>query len=99
MTESSIFNSVSDYVSSMGGNKPIETILIANNGIAAVKCIRSMRKWAYQTFGNERAIQFVAMATPGKIKEILLFFVYSLRCLFIGLSMYLSIYLSIYVAI
>ena len=39
-------------------------MLIANNGIAAVKEIRSVRKWAYETFGNERAISFVVMATP-----------------------------------
>lgn len=39
-------------------------ILIANNGIAAVKEIRSVRKWAYETFGDERAIQFTVMATP-----------------------------------
>jgi len=39
-------------------------VLIANNGIAAVKEIRSVRKWAYETFGDERAIQFTAMATP-----------------------------------
>ncbi|KAG0634827.1 acetyl-CoA carboxylase [Tuber brumale] len=35
-----------------------------NNGIAAVKEIRSVRKWAYDTFGDERAIQFTVMATP-----------------------------------
>lgn len=29
-----------------------------------MKEIRSVRKWAYETFGDERAIQFVAMATP-----------------------------------
>jgi acetyl-CoA carboxylase/biotin carboxylase 1 len=39
-------------------------VLIANNGIAAVKEIRSVRKWAYETFGDERAIQFTVMATP-----------------------------------
>lgn len=39
-------------------------VLIANNGIAAVKMIRSVRKWAYETFGNERAILFTVMATP-----------------------------------
>lgn len=41
-----------------------DKVLIANNGIAAVKEIRSVRKWAYETFGNERAIQFTVMATP-----------------------------------
>ena len=30
-------------------------VLIANNGIAAVKCIRSIRRWCYETFRNERA--------------------------------------------
>jgi acetyl-CoA carboxylase / biotin carboxylase 1 len=39
-------------------------VLIANNGIGAVKAIRSMRRWAYETFSNERAVQFVVMATP-----------------------------------
>lgn len=39
-------------------------VLIANNGIAAVKEIRSVRKWAYETFGDERAIKFTVMATP-----------------------------------
>ncbi len=42
----------------------IDKVLIANNGIAAVKCMRSIRKWAYETFGDDRAIQFVVMATP-----------------------------------
>jgi acetyl-CoA carboxylase / biotin carboxylase 1 len=39
-------------------------VLIANNGIAAVKEIRSVRKWAYETFGDERAVKFTVMATP-----------------------------------
>jgi acetyl-CoA carboxylase/biotin carboxylase 1 len=39
-------------------------VLIANNGIAAVKELRSVRKWAYETFGDEKAIQFTVMATP-----------------------------------
>ncbi|KAI5477007.1 hypothetical protein MNV49_006965 [Pseudohyphozyma bogoriensis] len=43
-------------------------VLIANNGIAAVKEIRSVRKWAYETFGSERAIEFVVMATPDDLK-------------------------------
>ena len=55
---------VKDYVSSHGGHTVITNVLIANNGIAAVKEIRSVRKWAYETFGDERAIQFTVMATP-----------------------------------
>lgn len=62
------FESVAEYVKNRGGSKVIEKVLVANNGIAAVKCIRSIRSWAYQTFGNENAIQFVAMATPEDLK-------------------------------
>ena len=30
--------------------------------------IRSVRKWAYETFGDERVIEIVAMATPEDLK-------------------------------
>ena len=43
-------------------------VLIANNGIAAVKCMRSIRRWSYETFRNEKAILFVAMVTPEDLK-------------------------------
>jgi acetyl-CoA carboxylase/biotin carboxylase 1 len=33
-------------------------------GIAAVKEIRSIRQWSYETFGAERAVEFTVMATP-----------------------------------
>jgi biotin carboxylase/acetyl-CoA carboxylase carboxyltransferase component/biotin carboxyl carrier protein len=42
--------------------------LIANNGLAATKAIRSIKKWAYDTFGDEKTIQFIAMATPDDLK-------------------------------
>ncbi|XP_068641078.1 acetyl-CoA carboxylase 1-like [Aristolochia californica] len=54
---------VDDFRTSLGGKKPIQSILIANNGMAAVKFMRSIRTWAYETFGNEKAILLVAMAT------------------------------------
>ncbi|KAJ5903321.1 acetyl-CoA carboxylase [Penicillium tannophilum] len=57
-------SAVKDFVAKHGGHSVISSVLIANNGIAAVKEIRSVRKWAYETFGNERAIQFTVMATP-----------------------------------
>ena len=41
---------------------------MANNGIAAVKCMRSIRRWAYEMFRNEKAITFVAMVTPEDLK-------------------------------
>ncbi|KAF2663295.1 putative acetyl-CoA carboxylase [Microthyrium microscopicum] len=55
---------VKDFVAAHGGHTVIKNVLIANNGIAAVKEIRSVRKWAYETFGDERAIEFTVMGTP-----------------------------------
>mmetsp|Transcript_13003 Transcript_13003/g.28230 ORF Transcript_13003/g.28230 Transcript_13003/m.28230 type:complete len:2095 (-) Transcript_13003:158-6442(-) len=59
---------VEEYVKSRGGNRVIRKVLIANNGMAATKSIISMRQWAYMQFGDEHAIQFVAMATPEDLK-------------------------------
>ncbi|PRQ21506.1 putative ligase [Rosa chinensis] len=55
---------VEEFCYALGGKKPIHSILIANNGMAAVKFIRSVRTWAYETFGTEKAVLLVAMATP-----------------------------------
>ena len=33
-----------------------------------MKCIRSIRRWSYETFLNERAIKFVVMVTPEDLK-------------------------------
>jgi hypothetical protein len=64
------FESPQQYVDELGGSKGfvIEKILIANNGVGAVKAIRSMRKWSYEVFGNEKAIKFVVMATPEDLR-------------------------------
>lgn len=59
---------VADFVRAHGGHSVITKVLICNNGIAAVKEIRSVRKWAYETFGDERAIQFTVMATPEDLR-------------------------------
>jgi hypothetical protein len=53
-----------DYVMAHGGKRPIRKILVANNGMAAAKCILSMRRWAYMALGDESLLRFVAMATP-----------------------------------
>ena len=64
------FVDVKAYLTELGGNQGhiIEKILIANNGVAAVKCIRSIRRWAYEVFGDERTIAFVVMATPEDLR-------------------------------
>jgi hypothetical protein len=67
------FNSPSEYVNELGCTKSfvITKILIANNGVGAVKCIRSIRKWSYEVFGNERCIKFIVMATPEDLRYVL----------------------------
>ncbi|KAI9599530.1 acetyl-CoA carboxylase [Syncephalis fuscata] len=59
---------VAEFVKASGGHTVITKVLIANNGIAAVKEIRSVRKWAYEQFGDERAIEFTVMATPEDLR-------------------------------
>ncbi|XP_031498417.1 acetyl-CoA carboxylase 1-like isoform X2 [Nymphaea colorata] len=55
---------IDEFCYALGGKKPIHSVLIANNGMAAVKFMRSIRTWAYEVFGTEKAILLVAMATP-----------------------------------
>jgi hypothetical protein len=51
------WDNVEAFVAAVGGRRVIRKVLIANNGIAAVKAIRSIRRWAYETFGNEREVR------------------------------------------
>ncbi|CAF0748849.1 unnamed protein product [Brachionus calyciflorus] len=67
-SELTIIASPEEFVQKYGGNRVIKTVLIANNGIAAVKCMRSIRRWAYEVFRNERAIKFAVMYTPEDLK-------------------------------
>uniref|UniRef100_A0A4W5MP34 acetyl-CoA carboxylase n=1 Tax=Hucho hucho TaxID=62062 RepID=A0A4W5MP34_9TELE len=60
--------SPAEFVTRFGGNRVINKVLIANNGIAAVKCMRSIRRWSYEMFRNERTIRFVVMVTPEDLK-------------------------------
>jgi len=57
-------DALAKYVAERGGKRVIRKVLIANNGMAATKSILSMRRWAFNEFGDENAIQFLAMATP-----------------------------------
>lgn len=33
-----------------------------------MKCMRSVRRWSYEMFKNERAVRFVVMVTPEDLK-------------------------------
>ncbi|XP_050530810.1 acetyl-CoA carboxylase isoform X6 [Daktulosphaira vitifoliae] len=57
-----------EFVKRFKGTRVINKVLIANNGIAAVKCMRSVRRWSYEMFRNERAVRFVVMVTPEDLK-------------------------------
>nr|XP_018903562.1 PREDICTED: acetyl-CoA carboxylase isoform X3 [Bemisia tabaci] len=57
-----------EFVKRFKGTRVINKVLIANNGIAAVKCMRSIRRWSYEMFKNERAVRFVVMVTPEDLK-------------------------------
>uniref|UniRef100_A0A5K3FNX4 Biotin carboxylation domain-containing protein n=1 Tax=Mesocestoides corti TaxID=53468 RepID=A0A5K3FNX4_MESCO len=66
--QSMLFPSAEVFVRSLNGKKCIKRILVANNGIAAVKCMRSIRNWAYATFRNAEVFFFVCMASPEDIR-------------------------------
>ncbi|KAG1687910.1 Acetyl-CoA carboxylase [Nymphon striatum] len=57
-----------EFVKRFNGKCVINKVLIANNGIGAVKCMRSMRRWSYEMFKNEKAIRFVVMVTPEDLR-------------------------------
>lgn len=57
-------DSIADFVAASGGTAVIKRVLVANNGIAAVKLIRSIRRWSFETFQDEHAIEIITMATP-----------------------------------
>jgi acetyl-CoA carboxylase/biotin carboxylase 1 len=62
-----VFANVDEYVAAMGGKRPIRRLLLCNNGIAAVKCIRSIRKWSYNTFGSDKAVQVGSPRVPAPL--------------------------------
>jgi hypothetical protein len=53
---------VKDFVAQNGGHTVITSVLIANNGIAAVKEIRSIRKW-YTSF-------ILELTSSGRMKRL-----------------------------
>lgn len=54
-----------ELVKRLGGSRVITKILIANNGIAAVKCIRDIKRWSYENFRSERVIKVSSIITVG----------------------------------
>ncbi|ETB63002.1 hypothetical protein YYC_00609 [Plasmodium yoelii 17X] len=53
----------------MKNEKIIKKLLIANNGMAALKCILSLKEWLFKTFNDENLIQIIVLATEDDIKS------------------------------
>ncbi|MCE3050600.1 Acetyl-CoA Carboxylase [Datura stramonium] len=56
---------VAEFCHALGGKRPVNSILIANNGMAAVKFIRSIRTWAYETFGSREGNLWLCIGRKG----------------------------------
>ncbi len=61
-------SAISRFVIDHEGDNPIHRILVASNGLGALKGIRSIKNWAYEVFGNENVIEFIVMATKEDIE-------------------------------
>uniref|UniRef100_A0A0K0D4A5 Acetyl-CoA carboxylase n=1 Tax=Angiostrongylus cantonensis TaxID=6313 RepID=A0A0K0D4A5_ANGCA len=68
-----IFKTVEDfvntYVEDTSKRRPIKKMLVATNGIAAVRCILSIRKLLMQLFRNDRIIKFICLTTEQEIRS------------------------------
>lgn len=62
------FASLDALFEGLGVTKPVRRILVANNSLAAVKGIDSIRAWLYEHIGQAEAMQLVVMATPEDLK-------------------------------
>lgn len=57
--EEPFFTSVQEFVEFSQGNHAIQKILIANNGIGATKAIKSIRRWSFETFGDQKMVKLL----------------------------------------
>nr|POE78090.1 acetyl-coa carboxylase [Quercus suber] len=70
------FSNVKEFVARNSGRTVISSV--------AVKGISSMRQWAYETFGNERAIAFTVLATPEDLESNAEYIHMADRCVEVG---------------
>ena len=62
------FRSIDDLCAGLGGTKPIHKLLIANNGLAAVKGIQSIRGWLHDHVDDVSAVSMCVMAAQEDLK-------------------------------
>uniref|UniRef100_A0A8R1ISL4 Biotin carboxylation domain-containing protein n=1 Tax=Caenorhabditis japonica TaxID=281687 RepID=A0A8R1ISL4_CAEJA len=58
---------IHEFVKQYSGSKPIKRVLIANNGLAAVKCLISIRQWLQKQFNTSSVVSFVCIGTPDEM--------------------------------
>lgn len=66
------FSTVEEFLGKYADPKlarPIRTLLIANNGMAAFKCVMSIRRWAQETFKDDRLFKFINLTTEQEISS------------------------------
>jgi len=63
-----LFPDLNAFAEHLGATHVIRKLLLANNGLAAVKGIRSIRSWLYDHLGDEEAIQMCVMASQEDLK-------------------------------
>ena len=71
--EDKIFPSVKSFVDYFvedpSKGHAIKKVLIATNGIAAVKCITSIRRLLMQVFKDDRIVKFICLTTQQEVES------------------------------
>lgn len=60
---------VNEYVANPLKRRPITKMLVATNGIAAVRCILSIRRLLMQLFRNDKMIKFICLTTQHEVES------------------------------
>ncbi|CAD6185016.1 unnamed protein product [Caenorhabditis auriculariae] len=60
---------VERFVEDPAKRRPIKRILVATNGIAAVRCILSIRRLLMRLFRNDKMIKFICLTTEHEIQS------------------------------
>ncbi|KAF1755629.1 hypothetical protein GCK72_012079 [Caenorhabditis remanei] len=60
---------IDEFVRQFEGGKSIKRVLIANNGLAAMKCLISIRQWLQNQFVTSDVVSFVCVATEDEMKS------------------------------
>ncbi|CCD73648.1 acetyl-CoA carboxylase [Caenorhabditis elegans] len=60
---------IHSHVADIEKRRPIKRLLVATNGIAAMRCLMTAKKFLHHTFRNDNLIHFVCMTTEDEIQS------------------------------